>query len=75
MTNTPVPTTITRYLAWDKPIDLLTIVKMFEMAAYESAGYEVLHKTIAGAAAKPAMVGAPIDHYVKVTFEDVEVPK
>lgn len=66
---------ITRYLAIEKatPRSLETIVELAARAMFDSAGYEVLHKTIAGAAAYPAMHGKNPDklYFVKVEFTEL----
>lgn len=65
-----------RYLAYEKKDPRTTdhIAELFARAAYESSGYEVLHKTPEGAAIQPGMVGISSKDlaFMKVTFELVD---
>lgn len=65
-----------RYLAYEKNAPKTTdqIAELFANAAYESAHYEVLHKTQKGATVQPESVGLPVKElaFMKVTFELVD---
>lgn len=66
------PEKIERWLVWDRPQMLGTIVELIARNLYDEAGYEVFHKTKIGAGVMPEKMGRTIHHYIKVTFEEVE---